>query len=252
MEITLGSLFSSLIILLNPDTNQKGLLENSENFKKCINKLHYRVDLDYPTTHHNFHIMDYVKEYGPIYLWWAKIFEINHRKFKKKMKNCFLPNPGNFFYLFYLFLTFLILAKYLMENYINEIGLSLISTNEENWIFYSEEIRYKMRKKNRKLKISFFLKEMEKKYLINLFTTNEILKLKYFTKIYSINENIVFENKLYKIYSILLISFLKDFEEQKIYLIIINNENTIIKIIKPSQIQGKPFLYNNLIINYCK
>jgi hypothetical protein len=143
-----------------------------------------------------------------------------------------------------------------MIGFVNDLGLDFLpnTKKQEDFYFYNEEIRYKIRKKNRKLKIQFLIDFFKKKHNILLsFSIQEILKLKIFTTIYSANENIVFNNQLFKIYSIHIFSYLKDYEEQKIYAIIINkqNNNEII-IIDPTQIQGKPFLDKNFIINYCK
>jgi hypothetical protein len=147
-----------------------------------------------------------------------------------------------------------------MNSYISDLSLELFPNDKtEDYFFFNEEIRYKIRKKNRKLKIQFFISEMKKIYNItptSTITIMEILTLKIFTQFYSSKELIVVNNKIYKIFAMYIITFLKELEEQKIHLIVINIENTEIITILPEQILGKPFISSNpiknTIINFIK
>jgi hypothetical protein len=147
-----------------------------------------------------------------------------------------------------------------MNSYISDLSLELFPNDKtEDYFFFNEEIRYKIRKKNRKLKIQFFISEMKKNYNItptSTITIMEILTLKIFTQFYSSKELIVVNNKIYKIFAMYIITFLKELEEQKIHLIVINIENTEIITILPEQILGKPFISSNpiknTIINFIK
>jgi hypothetical protein len=148
-----------------------------------------------------------------------------------------------------------------MNSYTNELGLDFLPNHkiQSEFFFFNEQIRFKIRKKNRKIKIAEIILKFKQKYQISEFSSisiKEILKLKIFTQEYSANEVIVVKNlngilEKYKIFSMYSFTYLKELEELKIIIIIKNIQNEEF-IIEPDDIKGKPFIFDNTIINILK
>jgi hypothetical protein len=234
--------FDSLIKLLNPDVTKTELKEETENFKKSFNdlKILEMYELGLPTTHQCFHCMDDCKNLGAIYIWWGKVFEIQHFYFKKKLFNYFLKSPSNF----------------LMSEYNIDLKLNLlISTENEKYLFFNEQTRISFFKKSNTNLIKI------KKYFISEFDIIESIKMKeirilnLFTHCYYKNEKILIKKKggkkLINIFSIILVSSLNVFEDQNIFIVYLN-KHTNTKFTNIENILGKPFLFENNIINYIK